>query len=195
MTEPRRCAWVTGGSPAMVAYHDEEWGVPVHDDRRLFEFLVLEGAQAGLSWSTILSKRESYRKAFRDFDMLLPIAKRPNVMVKVSALPAYAPDDYPYRSMHPFVRKVYDAFGPKRQGRDEVIDILIKHTPIKDRNAYEQMRPAGLDPDGKLEIASIQQDYAYYQRAGHTTQPVDLAKVIDTSFQEYAVQRLGPYQR
>ena len=52
----------------MVAYHDEEWGVPVHDDRRLFEFLILEGAQAGLSWSTILNKRTAYRKAFQEFD-------------------------------------------------------------------------------------------------------------------------------
>jgi DNA-3-methyladenine glycosylase I len=52
----------------MIAYHDEEWGVPVHDDRRLFEFLVLEGAQAGLSWETILNKRENYRRAFNSFD-------------------------------------------------------------------------------------------------------------------------------
>jgi len=62
-----RCAWV-GADPLYVAYHDEEWGVPVHDDRLLFEFLVLEGAQAGLSWLTILRKREAYRKAFADFD-------------------------------------------------------------------------------------------------------------------------------
>jgi len=55
-------------SPGYVRYHDEEWGVPVHDDRRLFEFLVLEGAQAGLSWSTILNKRAGYRQAFADFD-------------------------------------------------------------------------------------------------------------------------------
>jgi DNA-3-methyladenine glycosylase I len=68
MTEPRRCSWASGSTPLMIAYHDEEWGVPVHDDRRLFEFLILEGAQAGLSWSTILNKRENYRKAFRDFD-------------------------------------------------------------------------------------------------------------------------------
>ncbi len=64
----RRCAWAGGGSPAYVAYHDHEWGVPRHDDRVLFEFLVLEGAQAGLSWSTILNKRENYRKAFARFD-------------------------------------------------------------------------------------------------------------------------------
>ena len=62
-----RCAWV-GEEPLYVAYHDQEWGVPVHDDRLLFEFLVLEGAQAGLSWLTILKKREGYRKAFAGFE-------------------------------------------------------------------------------------------------------------------------------
>jgi DNA-3-methyladenine glycosylase I len=63
-----RCGWVTGADPLMVEYHDREWGVPVHDDRKHFEFLVLEGAQAGLSWSTILKRREGYRLAFADFD-------------------------------------------------------------------------------------------------------------------------------
>src|SRR5439155_5013876 len=64
----RRCAWAAGGDPSMVAYHDEEWGVPSHDDVHLFELLTLEGAQAGLSWSTILRKRDAYRKAFAGFD-------------------------------------------------------------------------------------------------------------------------------
>jgi DNA-3-methyladenine glycosylase I len=64
----KRCEWVPEGDPAYVAYHDEEWGVPSHDDRHLFEMLTLEGAQAGLSWSTILRKREGYRKAFANFD-------------------------------------------------------------------------------------------------------------------------------
>jgi DNA-3-methyladenine glycosylase I len=64
--QPVRCAWANG--ELMVRYHDEEWGVPVHDDRTLFEVLILEGAQAGLSWSTILNKRENYRKAFDGFD-------------------------------------------------------------------------------------------------------------------------------
>jgi DNA-3-methyladenine glycosylase I len=63
-----RCAWVPEGDPLYVAYHDEEWGVPSHDERHLFEMLVLEGAQAGLSWSTILRKREGYREAFASFD-------------------------------------------------------------------------------------------------------------------------------
>jgi DNA-3-methyladenine glycosylase I len=61
-----RCAWAQ--TESMIAYHDKEWGVPVHDDGLLFEFLVLEGAQAGLSWSTILNKRDNYRKAFDNFD-------------------------------------------------------------------------------------------------------------------------------
>ncbi len=63
-----RCPWC-GNDPLYVAYHDEEWGVPLHDDQRLFEFLVLESAQAGLSWLTILRKRENYRKAFDGFDI------------------------------------------------------------------------------------------------------------------------------
>jgi DNA-3-methyladenine glycosylase I len=64
----KRCEWVTGADPQMIEYHDREWGVPVHDDRKHFEFLVLEAAQAGLSWSTVLRKREGYRRAFSDFD-------------------------------------------------------------------------------------------------------------------------------
>ena len=62
----RRCQWATG--ELSIPYHDQEWGVPLHDDRALFEFLILEGAQAGLSWNTILQKRENYRKAFDRFD-------------------------------------------------------------------------------------------------------------------------------
>jgi DNA-3-methyladenine glycosylase I len=63
-----RCGWVGSGKPFYEEYHDTEWGVPVHDDRKHFEFLILEGAQAGLSWETILKKREGYRKAFKGFD-------------------------------------------------------------------------------------------------------------------------------
>src|SRR5579871_801082 len=64
--ELKRCSWANGD--LYTAYHDEEWGVPVHDDRHLFEMLILEGAQAGLSWETILKRREGYRKAFFHFD-------------------------------------------------------------------------------------------------------------------------------
>lgn len=68
MSMKNRCKWC-GSDPLYVAYHDEEWGVPVHDDRLLFEFLILEGAQAGLSWLTILKKRQNYQKAFDGFDV------------------------------------------------------------------------------------------------------------------------------
>src|SRR6266850_1949446 len=64
----KRCAWVGIGNPLMLEYHDREWGVPVHDDRKHFEFLVLEAAQAGLSWAIVLNKREGYRRAFAGFD-------------------------------------------------------------------------------------------------------------------------------
>lgn len=66
--EKPRCPWVDTGKPDYVAYHDLEWGVPIHDDRSWFEFLTLESAQAGLSWYTILSRRDNYRRAFADFD-------------------------------------------------------------------------------------------------------------------------------
>lgn len=69
-TEPSRCHWAANGDPLMRDYHDTEWGVPLHDDRALFEFLCLEGAQAGLSWRTVLAKRDNYRKAFHQFEIV-----------------------------------------------------------------------------------------------------------------------------
>lgn len=69
MAEPIRCSWAARENAAMQAYHDTEWGVPLHDDRALFEFLCLEGAQAGLSWRTVLDKRANYRRAFGGFDI------------------------------------------------------------------------------------------------------------------------------
>ncbi len=70
MTDKKRCDWLPADKPDYAAYHDNEWGVPVHDDRVLFEMLILEGAQAGLSWYTILRRREGYRKAFKSFDVV-----------------------------------------------------------------------------------------------------------------------------
>ncbi|MEM7413561.1 MAG: DNA-3-methyladenine glycosylase I [Myxococcota bacterium] len=78
----RRCDWC-GDDPLYRAYHDEEWGVPVHEDRTLFEFLLLEGAQAGLSWITILRKREGYRKAFADFDPVKVARFRPERLARL----------------------------------------------------------------------------------------------------------------
>src|SRR5690349_9499579 len=85
---PTRCSWAEGSSEAMLAYHDEEWGVPSHDDRHLFELLTLEGAQAGLSWSTILGKREAYRRAFAGFDPEAVARFRPTDVERLVTDPA-----------------------------------------------------------------------------------------------------------
>jgi DNA-3-methyladenine glycosylase I len=77
MSEPRRCDWVPSGDQLYLEYHDREWGVPVRDDRRLFEKLVLEGAQAGLSWRTVLARRPAYREAFEGFDPAVVAAYGP----------------------------------------------------------------------------------------------------------------------
>jgi DNA-3-methyladenine glycosylase I len=82
----KRCAW-PGSNPLMQQYHDEEWGVPLHDDRLFFEFLVLDAAQAGLSWSTILNKREGYRKAFDNFDVKKVARYTPAKVAKLLADP------------------------------------------------------------------------------------------------------------
>ena len=93
------------------------------------------------------------------------------------------------------LRDYNDAFGPKRQGRDEIVQILTKHTVVKDPKDYDLMRPAGLDPDGKLELRSMRDDLGYYQRVGLVREPIDFSRVIDPSFQEYAILQLGPYAR
>lgn len=82
-TDPVRCHWATHGDELMCAYHDTEWGVPLHDDRALFEFLCLEGAQAGLSWRTVLAKREHYRKVFHDFEIARVAAMTDHQLEKV----------------------------------------------------------------------------------------------------------------
>lgn len=88
MSELRRCAWAEGTFPAQVRYHDEEWGVPARDDRTQFEFLVLESAQAGLSWATILRRREGYREAFAGFDPLRVSRYRPATVERLLRNPA-----------------------------------------------------------------------------------------------------------
>jgi len=83
-----RCKWAEGAGPNYIEYHDKEWGVPVRDDRVQFEFLVLEGAQAGLSWSTILNKRAGYRKLFADFDVRKVARFTPQRIEKILLDPA-----------------------------------------------------------------------------------------------------------
>src|ERR1700704_302789 len=84
----RRCTWVSVDNPLMLQYHDREWGVPVHDDRKHFEFLVLEAAQAGLSWSIVLKKREGYRRAFSEFDPEKVARYTPHRIQKLIAVPS-----------------------------------------------------------------------------------------------------------
>jgi DNA-3-methyladenine glycosylase I len=90
VTERRinRCAWVGSDNPLMLEYHDREWGVPVHEDRRHFEFLVLEAAQAGLSWSIVLNKREGYRRAFSQFEPRKVARYTPSRIQKLTADPS-----------------------------------------------------------------------------------------------------------
>ena len=89
-----RCSWASSDDATMRAYHDTEWGVPLHDDTRLFEFLVLEGAQAGLSWSTVLNKRDAYRRAFHGFDIARVarmMGMTPGQMLRWVTIPASVP--------------------------------------------------------------------------------------------------------
>ena len=91
------------------------------------------------------------------------------------------------------IRDYNDAFGPKKKGFDEVVGILTKYTTVKDPRVYAQMRPAGLSPDGKLDVQSMREDLEYYEKSGSLKVQVDLSKLIDASFQENAVRVLGPY--
>ena len=109
---PERCPWC-GTDPLYVAYHDEEWGVPLHDDRALFELLVLEGAQAGLSWITVLRKREAYRAAFGGFD--------------IATVAAFTEDDQARLLANPgIVRNRLKVAGAIRTAR-AVLDLQARH--------------------------------------------------------------------
>ncbi|MDE3077623.1 MAG: ABC transporter substrate-binding protein [Chloroflexota bacterium] len=105
--------------------------------------------------------------------------------------------DVAQRWMNAYVRGLRDyndAFGPKKQGRDEVIKILAKNTAVKDPKVYDQMRPAGLDPDGKLDLKSLQRDLGYYEKANEIKGSVSLDNIVDTTYQQKAAKALGPYK-
>jgi NitT/TauT family transport system substrate-binding protein len=91
------------------------------------------------------------------------------------------------------LRDYNDAFGPKQKDRDQVVRVLTQNTTVTDPAIYEQMRPAGLDPDGRLDLQSIEDDLRYYVESGQVTDRPDLSQLIDTSFQQFAVRALGPY--
>ncbi|HLG69836.1 MAG TPA: ABC transporter substrate-binding protein [Chloroflexota bacterium] len=109
----------------------------------------------------------------------------------------YSNQDLARRWMVAYVkalRDYNDAFGPKKKGYDDVVNILAKYTTVKDKNVYSKMTPAGLNPDGKLDVKSMQEDVDYYVSAGYMKEPLDVSKLVDSSYQEYAVQQLGPYK-
>ncbi|MGH2389020.1 MAG: DNA-3-methyladenine glycosylase I [Chloroflexota bacterium] len=124
----RRCAWAV--SEQAIAYHDQEWGVPVHDDRLLFEFLILEGAQAGLSWETILRKRERYRAVFAGFDPAAVAAYGEEDMARLLADPGIVRNRLKIRSAIGNARAflaVQEEFG----GFDPYIWRFVDGTPIR----------------------------------------------------------------
>jgi DNA-3-methyladenine glycosylase I len=107
-----RCAWVPSGVPEYVAYHDDEWGVPLRDDRGLFELLTLEGAQAGLSWLTILRKRDGYKKAFDDFDAAKVARYTPKRIEKLLADPGIVRNRLKVESTVENARRIVELDGP-----------------------------------------------------------------------------------
>ena len=131
-----RCQWA-GDDPLYIKYHDEQWGVPVHDDRELFEMLILEGAQAGLSWITILRKRESYRQAFDNFDPAIVADYGESRIEELLQNPGIIRNRLKIRSAVQNAQaflKVQEEFG----SFDDYMWSFVDHTPIQ--NAWKSMR-------------------------------------------------------
>ncbi len=155
MTSVKRCEWVPNNDPLYQRYHDEEWGVPVHDDRKLFEFLILDGAQAGLSWRTILHKRENYRKAYDGFDpqkvarydeqkiaQLLSdpgiVRNRLKVRASVENARAFLKIQEEFGSFDAFIWQFVD--GKPRQNRWKSLSEIPARTPESDAMSKELKR-------------------------------------------------------
>jgi DNA-3-methyladenine glycosylase I len=134
---PIRCSWA-GTDPLMIEYHDREWGVPMHDDRRLFELLMLEGAQAGLSWSTILKKREGYRTAFRGFDPATVAAFGPDDLEALLASPAIVRNRLKIAAVISNARAVL-AFNGEAGSFDRYLWSFVGGEPVQ--NSWDSSRP------------------------------------------------------
>lgn len=150
--KPTRCAWCEGVNDAYTAYHDTEWGVPATDDRSQFEFLILEGAQAGLSWSTILNKRDGYRKNFADFDPVKVARFTPKRIEKILMDPSVVRNRRKVESVvsnaRAFlaVQEAYDGFakyiwqfvdGRPKQNRFRTMDDVPATSPESDALAKD----------------------------------------------------------
>ena len=144
-----RCSWADGDDAVMRAYHDTEWGVPLHDDARLFEFLVLEGAQAGLSWSTVLNKRDAYRRAFHDFDVARVARMSDAALEKLLQNPAIIRNRMKVHSARNNARaalKVIDEFG----SLDAYFWSFVDGRPIRNRWRERGQVPARTQLSDKL---------------------------------------------
>ena len=129
---PKRCAWVPLEDPAYLAYHDEEWGAPVHDEALLFEMLTLEGAQAGLSWRTILYKRAGYRKAFAGFDATTVARYTPARVERLLADPSIVRNRLKVESTVANARAIV-ALGRSGTSLDEVLWSVVDGAPKVNR--------------------------------------------------------------
>ncbi|HSN01220.1 MAG TPA: DNA-3-methyladenine glycosylase I [Rudaea sp.] len=144
-----RCHWAAGDDAAMRAYHDSEWGVPSHDDTRLFEFLVLEGAQAGLSWSTVLNKRAAYRRVFHGFDIACVARMSDAALEKLLLDPAIIRNRlkvYSARNNARATLKVIDEFG----SLDAYFWSFVDGKPLRNRWRDRGDVPARTDLSDKL---------------------------------------------
>ena len=174
VAEPKRCSWVNLDNALMREYHDREWGVPVHDDRKHFEFLVLEAAQAGLSWSIVLNKREGYRKAFSQFDPAKVARFSKAKIDKLAADPAIIRNrlkiESAVRNARAFlaIQKEFGSFdkycwqfvdGKPRQNRWESIRQIPARTPESD-NFSKDLKRRGFNFVGSTII------YAHMQAVG-----------------------------
>ena len=148
MTEKHRCGWCLG-DPLYEAYHDEEWGVPVHDEQKLFEFLILETFQAGLSWITILRKRENFREAFDDFDYK-KVAKYSEEKIQELLLnPGIIRNKLKVRSAvtnAQLFMKIQDEFG----SFDQYIWSFVDHKPLQNKVENYKNAPATTEISDKL---------------------------------------------
>jgi DNA-3-methyladenine glycosylase I len=189
--EKRRCSWATGDA-ALAAYHDEEWGVPVHDDRRWYEKLVLDGAQAGLSWRTILLKREGYRAAFRQFDPRAVsryterdverlmgdagiVRNRAKIKSAIGNARAFLRVQREFGSFDAFIWRFVD--GKPRQNRVRGLGDIPARTPLSDQVSAE-LRARGFTFVGSTIV------YAFMQASGVVNDH------IATCFRRAAVARL-----
>ncbi len=175
----KRCGWA-GEDPLMIAYHDEEWGVPSHDDVHLFEMLTLEGAQAGLSWSTILKKREGYREAFAGFDAAKVARFTPAKVEKLLTNPAIVRNRLKVESTvnnAKMVLKVQREFG----SLDAYLWSFVDDEPIVNRFKTMKELPAQTDVSKAMSKAMLKRGfrfvgptvcYAFMQAVGMTNDHV-----------------------